>query len=124
SVSLFTDWQSDTINQVWIKRNASKNPATKDFFGATLATRNVHPIIEISAENCTEQMGVPGPWYERLPHFKMDFTPSSGEELQAEFFVPVSHAFKAIKAVHSLSQSIGSLLMISEIRSIAADDLW
>jgi len=90
SVSLFTDWQSD-INQVWIKRVVMEGEpftAEPEFFGARLADRNVHPIIEISAENCTEQMGVPGPWYDRLPHFKMGFTPSSGEELQAEFFVP------------------------------------
>src|SRR5690606_31592098 len=98
--------------------------APTDFFGATLATKNVHPIIEISPENCTEQMSVAGPWYDRLPHFKMDFTPSSGEELQAEYFVPASSAVAAIKDVYSLSKHIGPLLFISEIRSIAADQFW
>lgn len=126
SVSLFTDWQTDSINQVWIKRQGSSAApaAPKEFFGATLATKNVHPIIEISAENCTEQMSVAGPWYDRLPHFKMDFTPSSGEELQAEYFVPVSSAVAAIKDVYSLSKNIGPLLFISEIRTIAADRFW
>ena len=126
SVSLFTDWQTDSINQVWIKRQGSSAApaAPKEFFGATLATRNVHPIIEISAENCTEQMSVAGPWYDRLPHFKMDFTPSSGEELQAEYFVSISNAVAALKDVYSLSKQIGPLLMISEIRTIAADHFW
>lgn len=127
SVSLFTDWQTDNINQVWVKRVSGENQATtapKEFYGATPATRNVHPIIEISAENCTEQMNVPGPWYERLPHFKMGFTPSSGEELQAEYFVPRKHAVDAIKAVQTLKDEIKPVLMISEIRTVAADDLW
>lgn len=127
SVSLFTDWQSENINQVWVKRKLTDRQtiaAEKEFYGATAATRNVHPIIEISAENCTEQMGVAGPWYDRLPHFKMGFTPSSGEELQAEYFVPRNRAVEAIDAVYSLKDEIKPVLMISEIRTIAADDLW
>jgi len=127
SVSLFTDWQTENMNQLWIKRKVTEGEdlqAESEFFGATLAQRNVHPIIEISAENCTEQMGVAGPWYERLPHFKMDFTPSSGEELQAEFFVPREKAFDAIKAVETLRQDLKNLLFITEIRTVDADDLW
>jgi len=127
SVSLFTDWQTENVNQVWIKREVKQGEsfqAEPTFFGAALSTRNVHPIIEISAENCTDQMGVPGPWYERLPHFKLDFTPSSGEELQAEYFVPREKAYEAIKAVETLRQELKSLLMITEIRCIEADDLW
>jgi xylitol oxidase len=84
----------------------------------------VHPILELSAENCTEQMGVPGPWYERLPHFKMGFTPSSGEELQAEFFVPRQQAVEAIKAVQTLHNEIKRFIMITEIRTIDADNFW
>jgi len=126
SVSLFTDWTSDHINEVWIKSKVSDNAAspTQDFFGAKPATKNLHPIITLSAENCTEQLGVPGPWYERLPHFKMGFTPSSGKELQAEYFVPWSHAVDAIFAIQNMGKSISPHLFISEIRSIAADDLW
>jgi len=126
-VSLFHDWQTENINQVWIKREVKDGEllsAEPEFFGARLADRNVHPIIEISAENCTEQMGVPGPWYDRLPHFKMGFTPSSGEELQAEYFVPRQHAVEAIKAVSTLRDEIKPVLMITEIRAIDADNLW
>ena len=127
SVSLFHDWQTENINQVWIKsvvKEGESAAATPEFFGARLADRNVHPIIELSAENCTEQMGIAGPWYERLPHFKMNFTPSSGEELQAEFFVPRQHAVEAIKAVATLRDEIKPVLMITEIRTIAADNFW
>lgn len=127
SVSLFTDWQQDTINEVWIKSrvDAENNyEGTGAFFGAVAATKNLHPIAALSAENCTGQMGVPGPWYERLPHFKMGFTPSSGKELQSEYFVPLPNAMAAILAVTRLNKQIGPLLFISEIRTIAADDLW
>jgi alditol oxidase len=127
SVSLFTDWQKKRINEVWIKSLVEPGQsfnATPEFFGAKLATRNLHPIAELSAENCTEQMGVPGPWYDRLPHFRMGFTPSAGNELQAEYFVPRKHAIEAILAVERLRDLVGPHLMISEIRTIAADDLW
>lgn len=125
SVSLFTDWQSDSINEVWIKsRLDEKDHDQPEFYGAKAATKNLHPIIDHSAESCTEQMGVPGPWYERLPHFKMGFTPSSGKELQSEYFVPLHHAVHAIQAVSGLGKQIGPHLFITEIRTIAADNLW
>jgi alditol oxidase len=127
SVSLFTDWQKQRINEVWIKSRVDEGQAfeaTAEFFGAKLATRNLHPIAALSAENCTEQMGVPGPWFERLPHFRMGFTPSAGKELQSEYFVPHRHAVEAILAVERLREQVGPQLMISEIRTIAADDLW
>jgi len=127
SVSLFTDWQKQRINEVWIKSRVEEGQAfeaTSEFFGAKRAIRNLHPIAELSAENCTEQMGVPGPWYERLPHFRMGFTPSAGKELQSEYFVPRRHAVEAILAVERLHDQVSPHLMISEIRAIAADNLW
>jgi len=127
SVSLFTDWQNQRFSEVWLKSRVEKGQAfdaTPEFFGAKLATRNLHPIAELSAENCTEQMGVPGPWYERLPHFRMGFTPSAGKELQSEYFVPRQHALEAILAVERLRDQITPHLLITEIRAIAADDLW
>jgi xylitol oxidase len=127
SVSLFTDWRNSTFNQVWLKRHLSDNASIHvqpKLFRATLAIRHLHPIATLSAENCTEQMGIRGPWYERLPHFRMDFTPSSGEELQSEYLVPRQHAFKALRVIDQLREYIVPLLQISEVRSIAADDLW
>jgi alditol oxidase len=127
SVSLFTDWQKQRINEVWIKSRMEPDQAfdaQPEFFGAKRATKNLHPIAELSAENCTEQMGVPGPWYERLPHFRMGFTPSAGKELQSEYFVPRPHALEAILAVERLRDQVTPHLLISEIRTIAADSLW
>ena len=127
SVSLFTDWQKQRINSVWIKSRVEEGQefhASPEFYGAKLATRNLHPITALSAENCTEQMGVPGPWYERLPHFRMGFTPSAGKELQSEYFVPRQHAVEAILAVEKLHDQVSPSLLITEIRTIAADHLW
>ena len=127
SVSLFTDWQKQRVNEVWLKVRTDAEPkfeAKPEFCGAKLATKNLHPIAELSAENCTEQMGVPGPWYERLPHFRMGFMPGAGKELQSEYFVPRRQAVEAILAIERLGDMIGPHLLISEIRTIARDDLW
>lgn len=129
SVSLFTDWRDKNINEVWIKHRLDKpdgeaTPAAPEFFGGKRATRDLHPIVALSAENCTPQMGVLGPWFERMPHFKMGFTPSSGDELQAEYFVPHKHAVEAIQAVERLHERVSPHLWITEIRTIAADDHW
>ena len=123
SVSLFTFWTSDHINQVWLK---SKSPSTvtPDQFGAQIASGPRSPLPNGVVENCTEQMGVHGDWYDRLPHFRMGFTPSSGEELQTEYFVPRESAWQALSAINAMRDQIAPLLHTTEIRCIAADDLW
>ena len=127
SVSLFTDWQNHRATQVWIKRRVTENTRPKldpEFFGATLAKTKLHPLAGHSAENCTEQMGIPGPSYDRLPHFRINFTPSSGAELQSEYFVPRAKAYDAILAVERLRDQITPHLFITEFRTIAADNFW
>ena len=126
SVSLFTDWQKNLVSEVWVKNRVTDKPfkAPPELFGAKLATRNLHPVIDQSAESCSEQLDLPGPWHERLPHFKMNFTPSTGKELQSEFFIPLRNAYAALKAVNDLGAQWGPDLFISEIRTVAADNLW
>ncbi len=127
SVSLFTDWQHGRATQVWIKQRVDAGEKTSlpaEFYGGRAATRKLHPITGHAAESCTEQGGVPGPWFERLPHFKMNFVPSSGAELQTEYFVPREHGYAAIRAVEELRDQITPHLFVTEFRTIAADDLW
>jgi alditol oxidase len=124
SVSLFTDWTKKNVSEVWIKsKSDDMKQIAPEFFGAKLATKNLHPIEALDAINCTEQMGVEGPWYERMPHFRMGFTPSSGKELQSEFFIPFEHAYDGFMAIEQLNTKISPHLMITEVRAIAADDL-
>lgn len=127
SVSLFTDWTRESIAQVWVKERAAEwdgSAIRGEFFGARAETRDVHPVEGQPAENATLQRGVPGPWHERLPHFRIGFAPSVGRELQSEYFVPMEHAWRAIRAVQALRGQIAPHLFISEIRTVAADDLW
>ncbi|MEU8661769.1 D-arabinono-1,4-lactone oxidase [Actinoplanes philippinensis] len=121
SVSLFTRWSSPGIDQVWLKR---AEPMSGDFFGARPADGPRHPVPGMPAVNCTEQGGTPGPWHARLPHFRMEFTPSSGEELQSEWHLPRSAALSAIAAVSGLRERVAAVLQVCEVRTIAADDLW
>jgi xylitol oxidase len=123
SVSLFTDWQNHQATQVWIKSRGNQK-ILAEFYGAKPATRKLHPLAGYSAESCTEQLGIPGPWHERLPHFKMNFTPSGCDELQSEYFVPRDMGYEAILAVEKLRDRIAPHLMITELRTIAGDDLW
>ncbi|MFC7532580.1 FAD-binding protein [Actinoplanes sp. GCM10030250] len=122
SVSLFTRWTSPDIDMVWLKRH-DPMPAG-DWHGARPADGPRHPVPGMPGTNCTEQGGVPGPWHARLPHFRMEFTPSSGEELQSEWHVSREHARAAIEAVNSMRDRVAAVLQVCEIRTIAADDLW
>ena len=128
SVSLFTHWQDNKASQVWLKHRVSqgvKPPMPTTFYGATLADKKLHPVgREADATPCTEQGGMPGPWYERLPHFKLAFTPSVGHEIQTEYFVPLEKGYEAIRAVETLRDRITPHLLVTELRTIAADDLW
>jgi xylitol oxidase len=125
SVSVFTRW-GVTVDQVWIKSRVgdAPEPEREELFGAVAATVDRHPILGLDAVNCTPQLGVPGRWSDRLPHFRMGFTPSNGEEIQSEFHVPRHHAEGAIRAVHALGETLRPVLQVSEIRTIAADELW
>jgi xylitol oxidase len=129
SVSLFTSWRDDYVEQLWRKERVAldgndDDGGTIERFGATPATRDLHPIVELSAEPCTEQMGVAGPWHERLPHFRMGFTPSSGEELQSELFIGRADAPSAMRTLIEMRDVLAPVLMISEVRAVAADTLW
>ena len=121
SVSLFTDWSDAGVQQVWVK---SRGEAVTELLGAPLATAPQHPILGAPADFATEQLGVPGPWDQRLPHFRLEFTPSSGEEIQTEYLLPRSSAPEAIAAVRAIQPLFADLLLVSEVRTIAADDLW
>ncbi|MFL5771081.1 MAG: FAD-binding protein [Chloroflexota bacterium] len=127
SVSYFTGWRGPWIDQVWVKRRVASGGSIGrigEIFGATRAAAERHPIRSASADACTPQLGVPGPWHERLPHFRLDHTPSSGEEIQSEYFVGRDDAVAAFDALDMLREAIAPLVHVSEIRTIAADELW
>ena len=136
SVSIFSTWQqTDVADQIWIKQRVaatradareseSARAALAASLGAAPAQGKRHPIIGADPEACTDQEGVAGPWFQRLPHFKLEFTPSAGAEIQSEYLVPRIDAVAAIEAVRSLADRIAPLLLVNEIRTVRADDLW
>ena len=125
SVSVFTRWGED-VDQVWVKSRVTDEPerVREDLFGAVAAEVDRHPILGLDAASCTPQLGRPGLWSDRLPHFRMGFTPSSGEELQSEYLIPRRRAVEAVEAVRGLAHRIRPVLQVSEIRTVAADRLW
>jgi xylitol oxidase len=123
SVSYITTWQQAVDGEVWVKFLEGTKPP-KELFGSMPATEKLHLLKNHSAEPCNDQLGIIGPWHLRLPHFKMEFTPSSGTELQSEFFVEKSHAGSALFALEAISEYISAPLMGSEIRTISKDNFW
>ncbi|WP_028643711.1 D-arabinono-1,4-lactone oxidase [Nocardioides sp. URHA0020] len=122
SVSLFTDWVSGGIKQVWLKSRDGVPPA--DLWGAAPAVETLHMLAGADVEAVTQQGGITGAWHERLPHFRLEFTPSRGEELQSEYLVPRTEARVAVERLRALAPSYAHLLQVGEIRTIAADRLW
>ena len=129
SVSVFTDWRGPVMNQVWMKHRIDAStpwqvsPGAR-WLDAPAADGPRHPVPGVDPAACTEQRGAPGPWHERLPHFRLDFTPSSGDELQSEYFVPREAAVAAVMAISAIAHVIAPALQICELRTIAADELW
>ena len=122
SVSLFTDWRAPGFRQAWVKRRTDQPLA--DFPWAAPATAKMHPVPGMPAVNCTEQFGVAGPWQDRLPHFRAEFTPSSGTELQSEYLLPREHAVEALHAVDGIRDTVAGVLQTCEVRTVAADEQW
>jgi xylitol oxidase len=127
SVSLFTRWAPDGLSQAWVKELAvpgEPGTAPDRWLGGTLATAPRHPVPGLDPAPCTEQLGRPGPWHLRLPHFRLEFTPSAGDELQSEYLVPREHAAAALTALGGVAHLVAPVLQVSELRTVAADGLW
>lgn len=127
STSMFTPWGAEPSFQLWTKQRVADQtqpfPPTQRF-GATLADGPRHPVPGVDPAACTEQQGRTGPAHERLPHFRPEFTPSAGEELQSEYLVDRADAPAALEALRAVSERLAPVVQISEVRTMAADDLW
>jgi xylitol oxidase len=135
SVSLFDDYRGEEFTQLWLKRRDDDSADSSNPVGGfqqhlrvglepLAATTNQHPVGGQDPSTATLQLGARGPWHFRLPHFRLDSVPSAGEEVQSEYFVPREHAVAALQALRPLSELLAPLLLVGEVRSIAADDLW
>lgn len=122
SVSLFTDWsRPDVVDKLWIKRTPGSGVGA---WGARPSTSAQHPIKGFDSAAATDQLGVPGPWHDRLPHFRKNAIPSSGDELQSEYSVARGHAPAALAALRGIAKGLAGPVQVCEIRTVAADSLW
>lgn len=124
SVSLFTHWEGNGFEQVWVKQRADAPRLPTHWLGTTPADGPRHMVRGIDPASCTPQGGSTGPWSTRLPHFRLEFTPSAGDELQSEWLVPRASLVEALHALAEIRSTIASVLLVSEVRTIAADDQW
>ena len=127
SVSFFTTLRGDTFDTVWLKQAGELGRAPSapdDVLGAPPLRAKAHPIPGVDPENCTDQLGVPGPAGDRLPHFRAEHLPSAGAEIQCEYLVPRENARAALTALAGLREPLAGLVQVCEVRSVAADTAW
>ncbi|HEX3815538.1 MAG TPA: FAD-binding protein [Mycobacteriales bacterium] len=124
SVSLFTKWTDQPLSRILVKSRrdqlGSECPPEELFGARPIGARPPNS----KRNNLTNRDGSFGPWNERLPHFRSDANPSHGNELQSEYFIAREHATAAFAALRSMAGRIHPLLIIGEIRTVAADSLW
>lgn len=126
SASYFSNWSPKNTGQIWMKfLDDDKYPELQSkAYGGNLALTNQHPVKVNHPGNCTEQMGVSGKWLFRLPHFKLDSSPASGDEVQTEYLVNRIHVQSYINELTKIGEDIAARVYATEIRTISSDDLW
>ncbi len=123
SVRVFTTWGPDRLDDDWVKQLVGAEPLA-ELWGGRVAQEARHPVAGMPPENTTQQLGVPGPWHERLPHFRLEFMPSAGDELQSEYLVPAARATAAWRGLDGIREVLHPLLHVSELRAVAPDPMW
>jgi xylitol oxidase len=126
SVSLMTMWSAPAVTRLWIKTQCvGGGPETVSaaHLGATLAARATVNTAPDAMRRLTA-FGGPGPWSERLPHFRGDEEPALAMHLQSEYMVPRARAVEAMAMLRAIGDRIDKHLLATEIRSIAGDNLW
>lgn len=121
SVSIFTNWIEEDIGTIWVKTrlDTDTDPDADQILDAERIDS-----ADSADTNLNPRGGIPGPWHERLPHFRLDATPSHGDELQSEYLIDPIHAAPALLAVRALGDRLALALLISELRTAAPDPLW
>jgi xylitol oxidase len=128
SVNILTKWGDPSVNRLWLKTrlvDGMPSKVTAMHLGALPA-----PVDKISSspDDPTSRLnpfgGVPGPWSERLPHFRLDRQPGVTDQIQSEYMVPRSQVITALKDLRAIAHRIDQYLYATEIRTMAADDLW
>ncbi|RYE08173.1 MAG: FAD-binding protein [Hyphomicrobiales bacterium] len=123
SLSLFTHWNGDLVDQAWLKQREGET-APPTLFGGQPAPGESSPVWGKDPAGTTAQQGVAGTWYDRLPHARIGAIPAIGYEYQAEYFVARADAPAAMRAIKAIEAALHPALVVSEIRTIKGDEFW
>jgi xylitol oxidase len=128
SVSVFSSFRDQqSVEMIWFKSRLDATLVEADpaaLVGGSAAQEDLHPVVGFDPSAATPQRGMPGPWHERLPHFRSGFTPSAGHEIQSEFLLPRGVAGQVLDALNAIAPGFAPALQVFEMRTVAADDLW
>ncbi len=123
SVSVFGRWRDDLPTDVLVKARVGTDAPLA--WGEPIADDAVFRSLG-DGDHVTRR-GEPGPWSERLPHFRADRQPSFGQEIQSEWFVGLADAVPALRTVTALADDdpeLVDLLSVTELRAVRGDELW
>lgn len=129
SVSVFGRWNDTDPTEVLVKHRVETEDAPAPEWPDGVPPMAADAAFRLlPGEDHLTLRGAPGPWAERLPHFRGDRQPSFGDEIQTEWFVDADDAVPALRAVTELTASLGgeleALLAVTELRAVRADELW
>jgi xylitol oxidase len=127
SFSIFTKWSGPRANRLWLKTRLGATPAAEFDVSKLGLKRGLPYTVPATVENplaLLNPFGVPGPWSDRLTHTRHDVSPPPADQIQSEYLIARPHLGKAVAIIRSMATRIDALLHASEIRTIAADELW
>lgn len=126
SVSYFSNWAKNSTGQIWMKflDDSSSDNLSDNWLGANQAKAKQHPVKINNPDPCTDQLGISGKWLYRLPHFKLDSSPASGDEVQTEYLVDRKYVNEYIQDLRAIGDEIAPRVYATEIRTIKSDELW
>jgi xylitol oxidase len=126
SVSYFSNWAKNSTGQIWMKflDDSSSDNLSDNWLGANQAKAKQHPVKINNPDPCTDQLGISGKWLYRLPHFKLDSSPASGDEVQTEYLVDRKYVNEYIQDLRTIGDEIAPRVYATEIRTIKSDELW
>jgi xylitol oxidase len=128
SVSIMTKWSGAAADRIWLKTRLGTTPLEElpiAHLGLTPGPAYAEAVEgDDPATRLNPFGGLPGPWSERLAHFRPDALPGAAEQIQSEYMIARPQLAKAVDVVRRMGKRIDALLHVTEIRTMAADRLW
>uniref|UniRef100_A0A915D0Y3 FAD-binding PCMH-type domain-containing protein n=1 Tax=Ditylenchus dipsaci TaxID=166011 RepID=A0A915D0Y3_9BILA len=117
------------LDQVWITTKVDSNGVNaygnvSQLYGAPAATAQSSPIAALPPTYVVPQMGIVGPYYERLTDYDLGLSGQEGQQTQSEYYVDFDDFVPALKALQTLSAEINAVVYVALFRITEKDELW